>query len=41
MKRPCNIIRDHLIRVADRAFDDFAASGTDAAAIRRMLGTGA
>ena len=34
-------IRDHLIRVADRAFDDFAASGTDAAAIRRMLGTGA
>lgn len=31
-------IRDHLIRVADRAFDDFAASGTDAAANRRMLG---
>ena len=31
-------IRDHLIRVAERAFDDFAASGTDAAANRRMLG---
>lgn len=31
-------IRDHLIRVADRAFDDFAASGADAAATRRMLG---
>ena len=33
-------IRKHLIRVADRAFDDFAASGADAAAVRRMLGTG-
>ncbi len=31
-------IRDHLIRVADKAFDDFAAAGTDAAANRRMLG---
>ncbi len=31
-------IREHLIRVADRAFDDFAASGTDAAASRRMMG---
>ena len=31
-------IRDHLIQVASRAFDDFAASGTDAAANRRMLG---
>lgn len=31
-------ITDHLIRVAERAFDDFAASGTDAAANRRMLG---
>jgi sugar phosphate isomerase/epimerase len=31
-------IRDHLIRVADKAFDDFAASGTDEAANRRMLG---
>jgi sugar phosphate isomerase/epimerase len=33
-------IRDHLIRVADRAFDDFAASGADAGAIQRMLGLG-
>ena len=31
-------IRDHLIRVADKAFDDFAAAGTDEAANRRMLG---
>ena len=30
-------ITDHLIRVAERALDDFAASGTDAAANRRML----
>jgi sugar phosphate isomerase/epimerase len=33
-------IRDHLIRVADKAFDDFAAAGTDEAANRRMLGIG-
>jgi len=31
-------IRDHLIQVVSRAFDDFAASGTDDAANRRMLG---
>ncbi|MDH2325427.1 sugar phosphate isomerase/epimerase [Cereibacter sp. SYSU M97828] len=31
-------VRDHIIRVTDRAFDDFAASGTDMAANRRMLG---
>ena len=31
-------IRDHLITVAARSFDDFAASGTDHAANRRMLG---
>jgi sugar phosphate isomerase/epimerase len=31
-------IREHLIRVADRAFDDFAASGVDADASRRMMG---
>jgi sugar phosphate isomerase/epimerase len=31
-------IRDHIIRVADRAFDDFAASGSDAGANRRLLG---
>jgi sugar phosphate isomerase/epimerase len=31
-------IQQHLIRVADRAFDDFAASGADAAATRAMLG---
>jgi sugar phosphate isomerase/epimerase len=28
----------HIIRVTDKAFDDFAAGGTDAAANRRMLG---
>jgi len=31
-------IRDHLIRVTERAFDDFAAGGVDQAANRRLLG---
>jgi len=31
-------IRDHIIRVTERAFDDFAASGVDVAANRRLLG---
>ncbi len=31
-------IKDHIIQVASRSFDDFAASGTDQAANRRMLG---
>ncbi len=31
-------IGEHIIRVTDKAFDDFAASGTDAAANRRLLG---
>ena len=31
-------IRDHIIRVTDKAFDDFAGGGTDEAANRRMLG---
>ncbi len=31
-------IRDHIIRVTGRAFDDFAASGVDSAANRRLLG---
>ncbi len=31
-------IRDHIIRVTEKAFDDFAASGVDAEANRRMLG---
>lgn len=31
-------IRDHLIRVTERAFDDFADSGMDAASLHRMLG---
>ncbi|TCT10763.1 sugar phosphate isomerase/epimerase [Tepidamorphus gemmatus] len=33
-------IRDHIIRVTDKAFDDFAGSGADEAANRRMLGIG-
>ena len=33
-------IRDHIIPVTARAFDDFAASGADEAANRRMLGIG-
>jgi sugar phosphate isomerase/epimerase len=31
-------IRDHIIHVTAKAFDDFAAGGTDEAANRRMLG---
>lgn len=31
-------IQRHLIRTTERAFDDFAAAGTDTAANRRMLG---
>jgi|TARA_B100000315_G_scaffold198786_1_gene190433 sugar phosphate isomerase/epimerase len=31
-------IREHIIRVTDKAFDDFASSGTDRAANRRILG---
>lgn len=31
-------VQDHIIRVTERAFDDFAGSGTDDAANRRMLG---
>ena len=33
-------VRDHIIRVTERAFDDFAGSGADDAANRRMLGIG-
>ena len=31
-------VRDHIIRVTERAFDDFAGAGTDRAANRKMLG---
>lgn len=31
-------IRDHIIRVTEKAFDDFAGAGTDKAANQRMLG---
>ena len=31
-------VREHIIRVTERAFDDFAGAGTDQAANRRMLG---
>lgn len=33
-------ITDHIIRVTERAFDDFADGGTDEAANRRILGIG-
>lgn len=33
-------VRDHIIRVTERAFDDFAGAGTDEAANARMLGLG-
>ncbi|NYZ16057.1 sugar phosphate isomerase/epimerase [Azospirillum sp. RWY-5-1] len=35
-----DFIRSHIIRVTERAFDDFAGGGTDLAANRRMLGIG-
>lgn len=31
-------VRDHIIRVTEKAFDDFAGAGTDNAANRKMLG---
>ena len=31
-------MKRHIIRVTDKAFDDFAGAGTDRAANRRMLG---
>ena len=34
------VIADHIIRVTETAFDDFAAGGADEAANRRMLGIG-
>ncbi len=33
-------VRDHIIRVTEKAFDDFADGGTDKEANRRMLGIG-
>ncbi len=33
-----SFIRDHIIRVTDRAFDDFAGESTDVARNRRLLG---
>lgn len=33
-------IRDHIIRVTDKAFDDFAGGATDPAQLSRMLGLG-
>ena len=33
-----DFVRDHIIRVTDTAFDDFAGAGTDDAANKRMLG---
>jgi sugar phosphate isomerase/epimerase len=45
LKRPedgaregAKFIHDRIIHVTDRAFDDFAATGTDQAGNRRMLG---
>lgn len=33
-------VQDHIIRVTEKAFDDFAGGGTDAARNRRILGLG-
>lgn len=37
-KEGAEFIRKHIIRVTERAFDDFASGGTDAEANRRLLG---
>jgi hypothetical protein len=31
-------VREHIVRVTDRAFDDFAGSGADAQRNRKILG---
>ena len=33
-----NYIKEHIIRVSEKAFDDFAGTGTDQAANRKILG---
>ncbi|RDL49993.1 hypothetical protein BLJAPNOD_01107 [Ensifer sp. M14] len=33
-----DFVKHHIIRVTEKAFDDFADSGTDEAANRRLLG---
>ena len=33
-------VKHHIIRVTEKAFDDFAAGGTDEAANRKLLGLG-
>ncbi len=37
-KEGAPFIQSHLIRVTEKAFDDFAGGGTDKAQINRMLG---
>jgi sugar phosphate isomerase/epimerase len=37
-KEGAQFIKDHIIRVTDRAFDDFAAAGSDEAFNKRLLG---
>jgi hypothetical protein len=37
-KEGAAFIRDHIIKVTDRAFDDFAATGADRTFNRQLLG---
>jgi sugar phosphate isomerase/epimerase len=37
-RRGAAFIRDHMLHLPDRAFDDFAGSGLDRSALRRLLG---
>ena len=39
-KEGAEFIKHHMIRVTEKAFDDFAGAGTDMAANRKMLGIG-
>ena len=37
-RESAQFLRDHIIQVTEKAFDDFADGGSDEAANRRMLG---
>ena len=38
MREGAQFVRDHIIRVTEKAFDDFADGGTDEATNKKMLG---
>jgi hypothetical protein len=36
--RGCALYQPHIIRVMERAFDDFASGGTDKALLKKLMG---